>query len=255
MIRISLIVALVAGLAGAGLNFIVVHKKVSTVVNERDTERGLKEQALGDLATARTDLDKATAKLKQTEETLDSVTTERDSAVAEAAKQTQKAAELATALEKTTQERDEARADLAAFKASGFTADQLAGLSKQMKQLQDTIEVVNEEKKILQRKLTRAETELDRYIVKDFHGPSLRADLKGKVLVADPKWDFVVLNVGENQGVLEWGELLVSRNGKLVAKVRVRTVEKDRSIANVMPGWALGDVMEGDEVIPAYPAS
>ena len=68
----------------------------------------------------------------------------------------------------------------------------------------------------------------------------LPAGLKGKVLVADPKWNFVVLNVGEDQGVLERGELLVNRNGKLVAKVVVRSVQKDRCIANVLPGWELG---------------
>ena len=84
---------------------------------------------------------------------------------------------------------------------------------------------------------------------------TLPASLKGKVLVADPKWNFVVLNVGEDQGVLERGELLVNRDGKLVAKVVVRSVQKDRSIANVMPGWELGEVMEGDQVIPAHPAS
>jgi len=75
------------------------------------------------------------------------------------------------------------------------------------------------------------------------------------VLVTDPKWNFVVLNIGEDQGVLERGELLVNRDGKLVAKVIVRSVQKDRSIANVMPGWELGEVMEGDQVIPAHPAS
>jgi hypothetical protein len=51
------------------------------------------------------------------------------------------------------------------------------------------------------------------------------------------------------------GELLVSRDGKLVAKVVVRSIEKDRSIANVVPGWKLGEVIEGDEVSPAHPAS
>ena len=60
---------------------------------------------------------------------------------------------------------------------------------------------------------------------------------------------------GEDQGVLERGELLVNRNGKLVAKVVVRSVQKDRCIANVLPGWELGEVMEGDQVIPAHPAS
>jgi cell shape-determining protein MreC len=71
----------------------------------------------------------------------------------------------------------------------------------------------------------------------------------------DPKWDFVVLNVGENQGVLADGEMLVSRDGKLVAKIVVRSVQRDRSIANLVPGWQLGEIIEGDEVIPAHPAS
>jgi cell shape-determining protein MreC len=75
------------------------------------------------------------------------------------------------------------------------------------------------------------------------------------VLVTDPKYNFVILDVGENQGVLEYGEFLVNRNGKLVAKVVVRTVQKDRSIANVLPGWALGEILEGDQIIPAHPAS
>ena len=63
----------------------------------------------------------------------------------------------------------------------------------------------------------------------------------------------MVLNVGEDQGILKRGQLLVNRDGRLVAKITVTTVQKDRCIANLMPGWKLGDVMEGDEVIPAYP--
>lgn len=72
------------------------------------------------------------------------------------------------------------------------------------------------------------------------------------MVVCDPKWDFVILNVGENQGVLERGDLLVNRDGKLVAKVRVLRVEKDRCIANLVPGWKLGEVAEGDSAIPAF---
>jgi hypothetical protein len=75
------------------------------------------------------------------------------------------------------------------------------------------------------------------------------------VAATDPKWDFVVLNVGDAQGVKKDGELLISRGGKLVAKVIVTSLQKDRCIANVIPGWKLGEVLEGDQVIPAHPAS
>ena len=74
-------------------------------------------------------------------------------------------------------------------------------------------------------------------------------------MAVDPKWEFVVLNVGEDQGVLPDGEMLVSRDGKLVAKVIVRSVQKNRCIANIVPGWQLGDIIEGDSVIPAHPAT
>jgi hypothetical protein len=80
----------------------------------------------------------------------------------------------------------------------------------------------------------------------------LPPDLVGKVLQVDPKWDFVVLNVGADQGALTRAEMLVNRGGRLVAKVKIRRVEKNCCIADVMPGWKLAEVVEGDQVIPAY---
>ena len=65
----------------------------------------------------------------------------------------------------------------------------------------------------------------------------------------------VLIDVGEDQGVLPAGELLINRDGRLVAKVKVSSVQKDRSVANVLPGWQLGEIFEGDLAIPANPAS
>ena len=119
---------------------------------------------------------------------------------------------------------------------------------------QDAIEALNEEKVVLQHTITRLKTRLAIYEDPD-KNITMRADLKGKILVVDPKWDFVVLDIGEDQGIKEDGELLVNRDGKLVAKVKVTSVQKNRCIANVLPGWKLGELLEGDQVIPAYPAS
>ena len=43
--------------------------------------------------------------------------------------------------------------------------------------------------------------------------------------------------------------MLVNRNGKLVAKIRIKSVTDDRSIANVLVGWKFDEVREGDQVI------
>src|SRR5438093_1586764 len=71
-------------------------------------------------------------------------------------------------------------------------------------------------------------------------------DLKGKVVAFDPKYEFVVLDIVLDDGVLARGEMLVNRSGKLVAKVRILTAESHRSVANVLADWKQGEIMEGD---------
>jgi hypothetical protein len=82
----------------------------------------------------------------------------------------------------------------------------------------------------------------------DPDGPILPAGTKGKILVVDPKWDFVVVNLGEKDLMVPEGVLMVQRDGKLIGKVRIAEVRSDRSIANIIPGWKLQEPMEGDMV-------
>jgi uncharacterized protein (DUF3084 family) len=254
LIRICLILAIIAALAAGTLNVLQVREKISTLVTDRDTQRDNRVKAEGEREKAKKDLAKTEKDLTQANQELTGAKSEREKAVATAVAQTKRADELSDKLAKTTQEREDAQTKLAAYVATGFTAEQVGKLGRALKTAQEAIEVANEEKIVLQRAVTRLQTRLAKY-----EGTNqiitLRADLRGKILVVDPKWDFVVLNIGQNQGVLEDGELLVSRDGKLVAKVIVRSVEKDRCIANVVPGWKLGEVIEGDEVSPAHPAS
>ena len=253
-IRISLIVAVAAALFVGGWNIVKVRGEITTLISQRDDERGKKQQALSDFSKAKAELTKSQDALKQATQEMADAKSEREKAVATAAMQIKRADELSDKLTKTTQERDDSQNQLAAYKATGITPDQVGKLSRALKESQEAVEIVNEEKLVLQRALTRLQARLAKY-----EGPDptirLRADLRGKILVVDPKWDFVVLNIGQDQGVLENGELLVSREGKLVAKIVVRSVEKNRCIANVVPGWKLGEVIEGDEVSPAHPAS
>ena len=83
----------------------------------------------------------------------------------------------------------------------------------------------------------------------------LPAELKATVKSFDPKWGFLILNAGSDQGIIKNAELLLSRDSKLVAKVKISSVQKGQSIANLVPGWQLTDVAEGDLAIPAHPRS
>ena len=254
LIRISLILAIIAALAAGTLNILQVRDKISTLATDRDTQRDNRVKAEGEREKAKKDLAKSEKDAAQVRQELADAKSEHDKAVATAAAQTKRADELSDKLAKATQEREDAETKLAAYTATGVSVDQVGKLSRALKTAQEAVEIANEEKIVLQRAISRLQTRLAKYEGDDTTIRS-RADLKGKILVVDPKWDFVVLNIGQNQGVLEDGELLVSREGKLVAKVVVRSVEKDRCIANVVPGWKLGEVIEGDEVSPAHPAS
>jgi hypothetical protein len=254
LIRVSLIVAILAGLAVGVLNFVMVKEKIIVLHDNWQSELALHIQFEKQYTDTKRDLDQRTAELKQTTAELEATTAAKERAETELAAQTKRADQLTEDLNKTREERDEAQAGLAAYRATDRTPQEILAMNKEFKKLQDMLEGVQAENKLLGKNLAKTQAALDRFI-----NPNkpvyLRADLRGKVLVSDPKWNFVLLNVGEDQGVLQDGQLLVNRDGRLVAKIVVRSVQKDRCIANVMPGWELGPVMEGDVVIPAYPAS
>lgn len=255
LIRISLIVAIVAGLATAGISLIKVKEKIEIVKAERNDWHQKYDTTYAELTSTKDELDKTSKTLKKTQTELASTKDERDKAVAEANTQSRRAAQLNDELNKTRTERDDAQAELAAWAALGIPVNEVKRVIELAKTLQEQVDVQKEEIVALIRANTRLTNQIARLIGGEAYKVLLPAGLRGNVLVTDPKWDFVILDVGEDQGVLEYGELLVNRNGKLVAKVVVRTVQKNRCIANVMPGWKLGDVIEGDQVIPAHPAS
>jgi len=254
LVRISLIAAILAGLAVGVLNFLKVKEKITILQSDLKRESEAHQKFEHDFHLTKSALDKTNAVLKQTIATLEATTAEKEKAQSDLAAETKRTAKLTDDLTKTRQERDSAQQDLAAYKATGVSVEEIIRRDKEYKKLQETLAGTQEENKILAQKIKKLENELARYIEPD-RPVFLPATLKGKVLVTDPKYNFVILDVGENQGVLEYGEFLVNRNGKLVAKVVVRTVQKDRSIANVLPGWALGEILEGDQIIPAHPAS
>lgn len=254
LMRISLIVAIIAGLAAGALSFIKVKEKIDTVVTERNEWNGKYVKTDAELTSTKGELAKTEKELTKTKDTLAKTEQERAAAVAEAETQVKKATELADKLNTTVRERDDARANLAAYEATGYKPEQIASMGKQIRAAQEALEVSIQEKRIIQRTLEKTVAELE-WLRGTNTVITMRSDLKGKILVTDPKWDFVVLNVGEDEGAKLHGELLVSRDGKLVAKVIISEVQKGRCVANLVPGWKLGDVTEGDQVIPAHPES
>lgn len=83
-------------------------------------------------------------------------------------------------------------------------------------------------------------------------GASLAA-VHGKILAVNQAYNFVVLSVGERQGVVANSELLVMREGNLIGKIRISSVEPTTSIgdiiSNSLPRGV--EVQPGDTVVYA----
>jgi hypothetical protein len=255
LLRISLIVAIIAGLAVGALNFVKVKEIIVQTRTERDNEKTQKETAQRELASTKNELQKTTTELTQTKDSLASATAAKEKAEKTADEQSKRASELSDQLATTKQSLADVQAQLAAYVATGFSPEQVLVLGKTLKRAQDDVAGAQDENRVLSRKIEKLEHALAKYNPEGAPPVPLPATLKGEIVVSDPKWNFVVLNVGEDQGVKQDGELLVNRNGQLVAKVRVTSVQKDRCIANVLPGWKITEVLEGDQVIPAFPQS
>lgn len=80
---------------------------------------------------------------------------------------------------------------------------------------------------------------------------TLRAGLEAKVLAVNPNWNFVVVSIGDKQGVMPGTPLIVKRGATMVAKLRVTSVEPSTSIADIQPagGAKFGAIQPGDIVI------
>ena len=248
MLRISLILALLAGLLALAVSQLVVKKKIDEITSQRNDFEKQKTDAETAKGKAQSDAKKAQENEKKVVKERDEIKTKFDAASADATTQHKRADELEKNLVKTTEQRNGAQEELAAWKALGIPVDQIKLQKAELIKTREERDAYAGEKVILLRNINQLEAKLGRY---EGHGTKvvLPPGLKGKVVAVDPKYDFVVLNFGSEQGALEYGEMLVNRAGKLVAKVQIMTVQPNRCIANILPEWKQAEVMEGDQVL------
>ena len=249
LLRISLGIAILAGLATLYFLQVPVKGKIDELTTNWQTAETAKATAQENEKKSKAAETKAKSELEVAKKDLNEKTAALDSTTARLNEQQTRANQLAADLTKTTAERNEAQQDLSAWKALGYTPDQIRNLRTQLAKTTEERDAITAENKILLRNSKQLQARLDKYESPEDKEVEMPPGLKGKVLAVDPKYDFVVLDIGGNQGAVERGKMLVSRDGKLVGAVRITRVEPNRSIANIIPEMKQGDLMEGDQVI------
>ncbi|MCK9589058.1 MAG: hypothetical protein WC076_10330 [Terrimicrobiaceae bacterium] len=105
----------------------------------------------------------------------------------------------------------------------------------------------------LQSDLESSRTQLEALIKEknDRMALKVRNGLEGRILAVNQAWNFVVLNLGDRNGVVGNAEMLIKRGPQLVGKVRVTSVEPSTSIADIVANSVPRgvNIQPGDNVI------
>lgn len=248
MLRAFLIVSIIASLAALGVSQLKVAKTISSLSSDLETTKTDLQKSQTAEAKARGEAKKAGDEAAKAKKEKDAMLADFEKAVADVKDQRSRAEDAEKKLEATTLARNQAQQELSRWTGLGKTIEELNAILVENKKLIVDRDKVVAENRDLSRTLAFVKNRLSTY-----EGGRSRVvlppTLQGKVTAVDPKYDFVVLNIGTDDGVLDRGEMLVNRSGKLVGKLRIISVSPKRSIANIIPDWKQAEVMEGDVVI------
>lgn len=245
--RLYLVSLLVIGLALVAISQLVVRPRIAQLVGERDQaaheraqEHAARTQAEARLAQTQTALAGANRQLQDTRQVLAQASNylavvRRDLAA------TQKRAVDTLAESRALAQK------LAQWEALRLTVRQIVAMRRELDDVQKSSDA-------LRRQCDQAKAELAQYQSRFGPFPPPAMTLRGRVLSVDPKWNFVVLDFQDGQEAKPNWELLVAREDRLIAKLRIVSVTGKRAIGNPIPGWDFSQIHEGDTVLPASPS-
>ena len=130
-------------------------------------------------------------------------------------------------------------------------APSAAELQSQLEDARKQLESAEREKSLLSEKFQNNVARGPELAVK--REPTFRGSIRGTVLAFNPAYNFVVLNLGTRNGVEANAEMLVLRDGSVIGKIRISSVEPATAIGDIMSSsLARGvQVQPGDTVIYA----
>ncbi|MFH0907257.1 MAG: hypothetical protein V1929_00645 [bacterium] len=220
---------------------------------------GLDTTKLASYTEMQGELDKLAAAADNTYEDLQNTKTDLDTIKTEL---DQTATDLAASRKQLEQREDDVRqlnqkvaqkdADLDTANSTIEQLDQdKTGLQGQINDLNDKLAQAEDASRDLQDMIVTLEQ-----AVKDLENEigstgriSLPKGTSGKVLVVNKDWNFVVLDIGSEKGLVPKAEMLVHREDKLIGKVAISAVSKTLAIAEIVSDWEQTPLREGDYVV------
>jgi peptidoglycan hydrolase CwlO-like protein len=244
MARICLIIALIGGLVSGAFAFLLNGKKkewhdqYEVTTTKLNTTQKTLTTAQGDLKSTKETLEQTTNQLSEAKSRVDALTGELSKAQGRVTDLEQKVTQTEQKVTEAQTKLSDVQSRLGAESAAAQEAQtKLTGLETEKKILADDLAGEKARVKELQSYIDRSQT------------GEMPPGIVGKIVAINRNWNFVVLNVGMKQGVVENGEMIVYRNKVFVGKVRVVSTEANTAVADIIPASVQGQIQEGDEVM------
>ncbi|MDD2709002.1 MAG: hypothetical protein PHV34_13535 [Verrucomicrobiae bacterium] len=248
--RIFLGITIVAVLAGGYFGMKLKTHRDDTVSQLKATKNTL-DQTQNTLKSTENNLKKTTSDLKETTSRLETASAELENKKKSLENEKSEKAKVEAKLKAANNQCASLEAEVGRYKNAmppGLSPEQVKGKFKEMTDQTATLE---QEKKVLQEQLTKLDAEKKQLedLARARRDGKPPVGVSGKVVAVNPEWNFVVIDIGSKQGVIENVPMIVYRGSKLVGKVKISSVEPSVSIADVLDEWKQEDIQEGDTVI------
>lgn len=249
LLKISLGLAILLGVATIFLTHTQLGGKIDTLTTDLQSTRTDLEQSRAAESKQRSENKVLRTQVEDTTRTLGEATNALAQAQSKAQEQQTRADRATLELNTVMAERNTAQQELSQWRLFEMSPEQIRNHLTRLRQVERERDVFVTENKTQSRKIADLSRRLDRYEGNIEKEVELPAGTKGNVVAVDPKYDFVVLDIGAQQGVLQDAKMMINRDGKLIGKVKITSVEPNRSVANILPEWKQDEVMEGDQVL------
>ncbi len=260
MSKILLIVATVLVLLSAGLTF-MTKGKVEGLKTELASSQGEVQQKSGEITKLNEEKKAAAeafatekAKAETAEAELATATQALDKAQADLTNANQQLEQAKAEVTTLNQKIAEMPATTVAEDGTTTTAGPDPETQAQLKEAQTQLAEAQQLNDSLTGKVSDMESQMTelRKKAEQRDRQYMAKGLEGQILAVNGAWNFVVISIGDRQGVVPSAEMVVMRGGQKVGKIRVTSVEPSTSIADVLPGEGTS-VRPGDRVI--YPGA
>ena len=262
MQKILIILAAVLSITSIGLGY-MNRTKLLTAKNGIAAVTSDRDAAVKKAAAAAAELKAAQEKIASATKDVDKVSTQISELQSRLSKATSDQADLQKQLTQKDGDMAQLKTDLAAKDTRIAELETKSSSATQTSPPQDDLKKQLTEKEILatslQTKNKEMETQLSDLRQREAlrKAKVMRTGLEGKVLAVNSSWNFVVISLGDRNGVVANSELLINRGGQLIGKVRITSVEPSTSIADIVVNSIRSgtSVQPGDTVIYTGPES